>query len=74
MKHEKFTGHLDPYDDTSPVVHHHWLTQVHNGRKAALKYILDPSTDSSRYIQAHALVSARRDLRAFILRESVVQQ
>ena len=66
MRHATFTDHLDPCDDTSPVVRHHWLTQVHNGRKAGLKYILDPSTDGDRRIQAFALAGARRDLRRFI--------
>lgn len=69
MKHEQWVDHLDPYDDTSPVVHHHWLMQMHNGRKAALKYILHPEAQTDRRAQAFALIGARRDLRDFIRRE-----
>lgn len=69
MKHEQWTGHLDPYDDTSPVVRHHLLTQEHKGRRAAIKYIMQPETDNDRRIQAFALLSTRRQLREFIGRE-----
>lgn len=69
MKHEVWKGPQYPDEPDSPVVYHHYLTQVHNGRMALMHSIMTEDIQGNRSLQACLLRDARQHLREFIERE-----